>query len=80
VQKISDRKFAQLVPDLYFRLCEVQCPEVVFFFALSDVKEKKSPTIIEGMLVLSERYCNEFGVSSIGRSINNFVGWASEVC
>jgi cytoskeleton-associated protein 5 len=79
VQKVADKKFVDIIPDLFFRLCEVQSAGIIFLFALSEIAVKKSPVMIEGLLMLSERFCVEFGIDAIGRGLNEFVTWVSEV-
>jgi hypothetical protein len=79
VSKISDKKFASLAPMLLSRLCELQLPEIIFYLSILILESIKSPVSHEGMLIWTEKFCNEFGVKAIGKSLSNTVTWLSKV-
>jgi cytoskeleton-associated protein 5 len=78
-EKIADKKFISIAPPLLERLCEGQHPEIVISLALKTVESIKSPTPHEGLLLWMKKFCIDFGVNALGKSVSPLVKWSLTV-
>merc|ERR1740136_50149 len=80
VGKIADKKLAAIASKLLTSLCEVQAPEIIVTLSIEVINSIKSPLPHAGLLTWSKVFCEEFGASTLGKSVPNCVKWALKEC
>ena len=80
VEKISDRKFSQISPELLTGLCVVRTPCTIIDLCLKKINVIKSPPTHEAFLKWCISFCKDFGVGTISACLNEFVKWIVKVC
>jgi cytoskeleton-associated protein 5 len=78
-EKIADKKLSALSQVLLTELCVVREPQTVHSACYATMVKIRAPTAHEEFIKWLNRFCNEFGVASIGPRINETVAFLLEV-
>ena len=79
VDKLPDKKLAEISSSLLFSLCEVCPPELILVDAISVIGATKAPLSHESLLVWCADFIKTFGVKASGISISNVASWIAKV-
>lgn len=79
VEKIFDRKFSQLAPNVLTQLCVVRMPWTIISISLKSVDNIKSPLAHEALVKWFIGFCEDFGVATLGGNVKDFVKWLMKV-
>ena len=80
VEKISDRKLSSISKSLLMSLCVVHPPHKILLSAFSYAEKLRAPSAHEEFLVWMKSFCNEFGASAIGPSLNDVISFLKVEC